>query len=228
MIENPRETGRKFIKVPVLAMDCDGTVRYSRRGPMVTSPEDVNIYPDVVPKIKNKIKEGYFPVLMQNAASVAYGQLTPKVLEKIAVQTIYLLGADVGMYFSAMAHPDGVVEQFKHRSLLRKPEIGMLAALEVELGKQNIYPLWDDSIVVGDKPEDKEMAERAGLHFEWAWGFFDRPHPNEGRSPWCAYCRGDHFTFNVVPVQFHGHWEHIEEGGKTAVQCGDQDWYRPK
>jgi D-glycero-D-manno-heptose 1,7-bisphosphate phosphatase len=68
---------------------------------------------------------------------------------------------------------------FKHRSLFRKPDIGMLAMCEFEAFNAGLIVDWDLSVFVGDRPEDEECAKRAGIDFEWAWDFFGRQRPAE-------------------------------------------------
>jgi D-glycero-D-manno-heptose 1,7-bisphosphate phosphatase len=70
------------------------------------------------------------------------------------------------------------VVPYNYRSLLRKPDIGMLALMEYELFDEGYIVDWDNSLFVGDRPEDQECAKRAGLSFHWAWDFFGRPNPN--------------------------------------------------
>ncbi len=59
----------------------------------------------------------------------------------------------------------GRVEPYCYRSLLRKPDIGMLAMLEVEAFNQGYIVDWDNSIFVGDRPEDAACAANAGIQF---------------------------------------------------------------
>src|SRR5947209_9812445 len=49
----------------------------------------------------------------------------------------------------------------------RKPQPGMLI---VACGAANVSP--EDTLFVGDRPEDKEASENAGTSFQWAWEYF--------------------------------------------------------
>ena len=71
-------------------------------------------------------------------------------------------------------HPEGKVEPYKHRSLLRKPDYGMLALCEFEAFEDGYIVDWDNSIFVGDRPEDRHTAENAGIKFQDAAEFFGR------------------------------------------------------
>lgn len=54
----------------------------------------------------------------------------------------------------------------------RKPHPGMLFHC---MRQSDVTP--DETLMVGDRLEDKEAAERAGCDFVWAWDFFDREKP---------------------------------------------------
>lgn len=75
---------------------------------------------------------------------------------------------------SCFHHPDGKVEPYNHRSLFRKPDIGMLALCEVEAFEAGYIVDWDHSLFVGDRPEDAQCAKNAGIAFQWADIFFGR------------------------------------------------------
>lgn len=74
----------------------------------------------------------------------------------------------------SLNHEKGKIEPYKHRSLLRKPDIGMLVLCEVEALKKGIIIDWPNSIFVGDRPEDEECAQRAAIQFIHADVFFGR------------------------------------------------------
>lgn len=186
----------EFRSAPVLVLDLDGTVRFSKNGPFVNKAEDIGIYPDVMPKINAMMEEGFLPIFVTNQGGVAFGYTTVNDVQESVMKTIYLLAGKVAMAFSAFGHVEGTVEPFRYRSLHRKPEIGMLAMAEAEMMKNNVFPDWDASVMVGDRPEDEECARRAGIRFQWAWEFFNRPHPDEGRSPFCTYCNDERQGFN--------------------------------
>lgn len=38
---------------------------------------------------------------------------------------------------------------------------------------------WNESLMVGDRPEDEECARLAHINFMWAWQFFSRGQPQE-------------------------------------------------
>ena len=70
----------------------------------------------------------------------------------------------------------GKIEPYNHRSLLRKPDIGMLAVMEVEAYEVGIVIDWDKSLFVGDRPEDEQCAKNAGITFNHIDEFLNKPH----------------------------------------------------
>lgn len=56
----------------------------------------------------------------------------------------------------------------------RKPNPGMLMNA---ISNAKVKPV--ETLMVGDRPEDKEAARRAGCDFMWAWDFFERDEPAE-------------------------------------------------
>jgi len=70
--------------------------------------------------------------------------------------------------------PRGKVEPFCHRSLIRKPDYGMLVCIEGEAFHNGVIVDWDKSLFVGDRPDDENCAKNAGIRFEWAHTFFNR------------------------------------------------------
>ena len=58
----------------------------------------------------------------------------------------------------------------------RKPSAGMFfVAMGITFSP-------DETLMVGDRPEDEQAAAKAGLGFMWAWEFFERDKP-ESESP---------------------------------------------
>jgi histidinol phosphatase-like enzyme len=55
----------------------------------------------------------------------------------------------------------------------------MLVQYEMEYFSQGIIIDWDNSIFVGDRPEDEECARRADIEFIPAEVFFNREPENE-------------------------------------------------
>jgi HAD superfamily hydrolase (TIGR01662 family) len=166
-----------YIYAPVLACDLDGTIRYNREDPddFIDGPESVAVYDGVEEKLWEYYREGYMIAGMSNQGGVAYDFKTP---EQASMEVDAMIGGfDRNPFFhiqQCLAHEDGDVSPYDRRSMLRKPNTGMLAVLEEDMKKSGYLPNWSKSIFVGDREEDKKLAERAGIEFRHADNFFER------------------------------------------------------
>lgn len=164
--------------MPALCLDLDGTVRYSKNGEFINKPEDVALFEGIEAKLWEYRKNGYLIFGITNQGGVAYGFKTHQDHHRE-------LEAMLDLFFenpfhiikSCFHHPAGKVEPYNHRSLLRKPDIGMLALCEVEAFGAGYIVDWDNSLFVGDRPEDEQCAKNAGIAFFWADEFFQRKPP---------------------------------------------------
>lgn len=216
---------------PVLVLDMDGTIRYSKSGPFVLTADDVGVYPEVPEVLDKFIEAGYVPAAITNQASVAMGQTSLIDAQDAIVETVQQLEGRLKIVVASFGHENATHENFRYRSLLRKPGTGGLAVVEHLLLGSGYVPDWDKSIVVGDSDIDKQMAEAAKVEFVWAWEFFKRPHPSEGRSPLCRYCRGEDDGVEPRPVvpadgQPAQYVHQTADGTGNLVPCEDQVWYR--
>lgn len=173
--------------MPVLCLDLDGTVRYSKSGKFINGPEDIALFEGAEVKIWEYRNNGYLIFGITNQGGVAYGYKTPKDNEAELDAMLALFNKDPFHIIKACYHHEqGTVEPYRHRSLLRKPDIGMLALCEVEAFEAGYIVDWENSIFVGDRPEDEQCARNAKIAFEWSDIFFERELSNISR---CANCR---------------------------------------
>lgn len=160
---------------PALCLDFDGTIRYSKRGRVINRPEDVALFEGVEQKIWSFKEDGFLVFGITNQGGVAYGFKTETSLQAELAQTIALFERDPFDHIAySLLHPKGRIKPYNHRSLLRKPETGMLAICEAAMFQKGIVVDWEQSIFVGDRPEDEECARRAGITFIHADTFFER------------------------------------------------------
>jgi D,D-heptose 1,7-bisphosphate phosphatase len=105
-------------------------------------------------------KMGYKLIIVSNQSAVARGIVTEEVLGKIHQQMKLLLsreGASVDAIYYCPYHPDGVIEEYRKVSDMRKPEPGMLlkAAKDMDIDLERSW-------MIGDKYDDVKAGQKAG------------------------------------------------------------------
>lgn len=169
---------RKLKVMPALCLDFDGTIRYSRNGKFINKPEDIALFDGVEAALWEYRNDGYLIFGITNQGGVAFGLKSPH-QEMVEIElTLALFGRNpFHIVKSCWHHEKGKAFPFNHRSLHRKPDIGMLAMCEYEAFNDGFVVDWDKSLFVGDRPEDQQCAINARIGFRWAWEFFGRPEP---------------------------------------------------
>jgi D-glycero-D-manno-heptose 1,7-bisphosphate phosphatase len=164
---------------PALCLDLDGTIRTSASGAkFIEGPGDVALFDDVEEKIWQYRNDDWLVFGISNQGGVAFGYKSHTDAMAEVFATIELFNENpFHLIQTCYYHEGGSVEPFCYRSLLRKPDIGMLARCEIESYSAGYLVDWDNSLFVGDRPEDEECARRAGIEFQPAWQFFGRPVP---------------------------------------------------
>jgi D-glycero-D-manno-heptose 1,7-bisphosphate phosphatase len=164
-------------KKRILCLDLDGTVRRSKSGKtFIEGPDDVEIIPGMKELIWNYRDQDYMVYGITNQGGVAMGFKTYNEMAEEIYKTENLLRKEPfeHCFHSIMAccmHADGQVPEYSYRSLCRKPYIGMLVQIEDRILEVGDLPDWDNSLFVGDRPEDEQCAKSAGIPFMWAHDF---------------------------------------------------------
>ncbi|HTJ52598.1 MAG TPA: HAD-IIIA family hydrolase [Cyclobacteriaceae bacterium] len=152
---------------PALCLDFDGTIRRSPNGnTFIKNYQDIELIPGMEEKIWSFRNKGYLILGISNQAGVAHGFKLPMEIE-LELQTTLNLFKENPFHIVKHCYHDGKgkIEPYNHRSLLRKPDIGMLAVMEHDAWNEGFVIDWDNSLFVGDRPEDQECARRAGMPF---------------------------------------------------------------
>lgn len=176
----PRVDTRTMVLKGAAIFDLDGTIRYSKAGKFISKPDDIALFDGVEKTLWSYREErDYLIIAISNQGGVAFGIKTWKQEEAEIDATLALFERNpFHLVKTCWFHEKGKDPVFGHRSLFRKPDIGMLAMCEFECFNAGIMIDWEHSLFVGDRPEDEECAKRAGIeHFYWAWDFFGRPKP---------------------------------------------------
>ena len=165
----------EFTVSPALCLDLDGTIRYSKRGDFIEELQDIVLFEGVEEVLWDYREKGFMICGITNQAGVAFGYKNEAdVIKELEVtQALFSRNPFHTIQYS-LNHPKGKEEPYNHRSLLRKPQIGMLVLCEHKFWEEKIIIDWDKSIFVGDRNEDQACALQAGLEFFWAKDFFSR------------------------------------------------------
>jgi D-glycero-D-manno-heptose 1,7-bisphosphate phosphatase len=149
-----------------LCLDLDGTIRHSKNGDFIDGPDDIALFDGVEAKIWAYRDAGFLVFGISNQGGVAYGHKTPKDVEAELKATLALFERNPFHIVKQCYHMEGgEVEPYNLRSLLRKPNIGMLALCEVEAFEAGFMIDWNNSAFIGDRDEDRQCAESAGMRF---------------------------------------------------------------
>lgn len=167
---------QKYEVKPALCLDLDGTVRYSKSSKFIEKLEDIALFDGVQEKIWQYRDKGYLIFGVSNQAGVAYEYKTPSddINECSTTVGLFERGNPFHAIMTCYHHEKGTLEPYNHRSLLRKPDIGMLVMCEKEAFEMGYIIDWDNSLFVGDRPEDEQCAQNGGIAFQWAESFRSR------------------------------------------------------
>lgn len=163
---------------PALCLDFDGTIRRSKSGQtFIKNFEDIELIPNIEKIIWKYRNMGYLIFGISNQAGVAHGFKLPLEIENEMDVTLGLFDKNPFHLVKFCFHDGkGRIEPYNHRSLLRKPDIGMLAIMEYEAWDEGFVVDWDNSLFVGDRSEDEQCATNAGIKFHHIDDFLKMPH----------------------------------------------------
>jgi D-glycero-D-manno-heptose 1,7-bisphosphate phosphatase len=158
--------------VPVLYLDLDGTVREGKDDPLgrfVNGPEDVRVFPAAVEGMRRWKTGGGRIVGVSNQGGVALGIVS---LEKVVAAMAETQKQVEGLFdriLFCVHHPRAEHPEMA-RCWCRKPSAGAVVEAAHGLAERfdnERYPPYM-GLFVGDRDEDRQCAESAGLDFMWA------------------------------------------------------------
>jgi D-glycero-D-manno-heptose 1,7-bisphosphate phosphatase len=171
-------TMSEYKKQPAVFVDLDGTVRASKSDPdgFIQGADDIVLLPNTEEVLLLWLSRGYLILGVSNQGGVAFGYSTVEQIEAEMEATRALFKKDpFDRMLWCVSHPESNHPVHGHRSLFRKPDIGMLALHEKEAMRHNgVIIDYSRSVFVGDRWEDEECARRAGIEFIHASKFFNR------------------------------------------------------
>ena len=154
----------------LVILDKDGTVvKYLGDRPANT-PEEQVLLPGVSEKISWLKRQGYKIALASNQGGVAWGFISYAQASALMADAAEKVGADAYRFCPhdarALGTPNACPE-YATTCGCRKPAPGMLLDLMREFNVSR-----SNTIYVGDRDEDRQAAQAAGVHFVWAQEFF--------------------------------------------------------
>lgn len=151
-----------------LILDIDGTVRRSKSGNIfIKDKDDIELIPGIEDLLMKYRMNGYLVLGVSNQGGVAYGIKTLDYTEEELEATVALFKENPFHSIKACPHHEGGSrEPYCHRSLLRKPDVGMLVSHEQEAWRHGYIIDWDHSLFIGDRQEDEECAKNARVPFK--------------------------------------------------------------
>ncbi|MCW2900004.1 MAG: hypothetical protein JWO67_2269 [Streptosporangiaceae bacterium] len=157
--------------VKVLYLDLDSTVRkgYSELGRYVNDPADVEVFPAAIQQMRRWKETGGRIVGVTNQGGIALGIVTWQQVAAAIDETNRQTGHLFDQISVCSHHPEAKHPEVAH-CWCRKPSLGAVATASANLARRfpnECYPP-SFALMVGDRPEDRQCAEAAGLDFMWA------------------------------------------------------------
>jgi histidinol phosphatase-like enzyme len=151
----------------------------------IEGANDVELINELIEPVLWQYKiRGWVIFGITNQGGVAHGYKTlADVLEESIVTQGSFKRNPIDFIFYSAHDPKGKIVPFNTRSLLRMPYYGMAVQAEVKCREEGgIILNWNDSILVGAKEEDKQMAKAIDVKYWHPDKFFTITHLEEMRS----------------------------------------------
>lgn len=156
-------------RVPLLALDLDGTVRkgFDELGRFVNGPADVDVFPEAVKQMRAWKAKGGRIIGVSNQGGIALGHVTMQAVIDAMMETQRQAEGLFDKIAWCQHHP-GASDPEYSRCWCRKPAPGLLIETALQLardtGHSEIYPP-HLGLFVGDRPEDEQCAKIASFDF---------------------------------------------------------------
>lgn len=141
---------------PALFLDRDGTINYDPG--YVHKLEDLKLFDDIVPIIKEYNQKGFFVLVLTNQSGINRGYFTEKELNafnEAIKKELTAKGAIIDAFYYCPHRPD-------ENCNCRKPKTGL-----IELALKDFDIDVKNSIIIGDRDNfEGEMARRLGIAYK--------------------------------------------------------------
>ncbi len=154
--------------IKLIIFDVDGTLVVPKSGETFRkTADDWQWLPGRVDKLKTLQVNGMYFAIATNQGGVAFGYMRRINIVNELYRMVYEIGNNI--YVSAcFTHPKATIPDYlDENDTRRKPGPGMLIEAQEHFKVGPIHTL-----MVGDRPEDEQAAQNAGVAFMWADEFF--------------------------------------------------------
>jgi D,D-heptose 1,7-bisphosphate phosphatase len=145
-------------KIKAIFLDRDDTI-VDDPG-YISKPEQLRLLPGVIDALKRLRLLGYRLYIVTNQSGVARGMISEDDLAVIHNKLLSMLdagGVKIEKIYYCPFHPEGIIEEYKKESYLRKPNPGMLFTARDEIGI-DLEASW----MIGDSFRDVSAGKAAG------------------------------------------------------------------
>lgn len=162
---------QKPTPVPLLCLDLDGTVRQGKDDPLgrfVNGPEDVVVFPEAVEMMRRWKAAGGRIIAVTNQGGIALKIVSSEQVYEAMTETYRQCKGLFDLMCVCSHHPDAE-DLDNARCWCRKPLPGLVIDAVNDLSQTygEYYPPYA-ALVVGDRPEDEQMAKALNVDFQWA------------------------------------------------------------
>ena len=150
----------------LVIFDIDGTLTTTKSGATFRkSADDWQWIPGRLEQLQTLREQGTHTAYATNQGGIAYGYMQ----ESDMFETLLQFGNE-GQFDTGRVcytHPKASIEAYRKDDTRRKPGPGMLLEIMQELETSP-----EQTLMVGDRPEDEQAAHAANCSFVWAKDYF--------------------------------------------------------
>lgn len=168
-MDNMQRDAQEQAQPPKLViLDIDGTLVETKSGATFRkSADDWQFLPGRIEKLTALKEQGVRLACCTNQGGVAFGYMRQEDILNELMRTCLYCGIPQGGLYICYTHPNAKIERYRADDIRRKPGPGMLLEAMSDFGAKP-----EETLYVGDRPEDEEAAWACGCRFMWAEEFF--------------------------------------------------------
>lgn len=152
----------------LIIFDTDSTLVTTKSGATFRkAADDWQWLPGRIEKLRELKAQGVRLAVATNQGGVAFGYLKQEDILQALMEMTEEGGIPYAGLYVCYNMPNAKLEQYRYEDDRRKPGPGML--LEA---MQDFEATAEQTLMVGDRDEDRDAAQAAGCSFQWSHEFF--------------------------------------------------------